>query len=505
MNETEPREHRAEVLLFEKTLTPEATGEYTLPDYNSEIKRLLWVRPTLLPPTRFIGNGRVDFSGPLSYEVLYTAPDGGLCSAVIEDHYAFSLTPDAADMGNNGMSFSVDVTPQAVTSRVSAPRKLSVKTRLRAAVRATAPKDLSAEVSGADGADVQYLWEMNESARTFTGGVETVEITDTIETQGEGELCLIASRGAALINEAAAASDGVRCRGEASLCCLLSRENAPDAPFTAVCRVPFEAFVPLDGVTPDCRAAVSGVVSDVHGEVEGDAVALRATLSLCAEAQGTTPVTYLRDVFAPGQTAACTTAHAALLDGGECADRIFTVPAQMSVATLGVPADAVPVDCTAEAEITGAETEAGRTVFGGQMHLHFLYRAGEEYGTAESSVPFRTVAENPCTGFSAACTVGSVQLRAERDRWCADCEICMALCTWQAKPVTYVDAARLTPAEEPARADIEICYPAAGETLWGVGKRYGVSPAALAEANGLDAQTPNAPDSLAGSVYLLIP
>ena len=62
-----------------------------------------------------------------------------------------------------------------------------------------------------------------------------------------------------------------------------------------------------------------------------------------------------------------------------------------------------------------------------------------------------------------------------------------------------------SPADPLPRADLEICYPTVGETLWDVGKRYGVSPDGLAAANGLSADAPGDTDSLRDVRYLLIP
>jgi LysM repeat protein len=52
---------------------------------------------------------------------------------------------------------------------------------------------------------------------------------------------------------------------------------------------------------------------------------------------------------------------------------------------------------------------------------------------------------------------------------------------------------------------MEICYPCGGETLWDVGRRYGIPTEALAAANGLSADAPGNADSLSGVKYLLIP
>jgi hypothetical protein len=71
--------------------------------------------------------------------------------------------------------------------------------------------------------------------------------------------------------------------------------------------------------------------------------------------------------------------------------------------------------------------------------------------------------------------------------------------------VKILSEASFAPAEPMPRAELEICYPTGEDTLWSVGKRYGVSPDELAFANGLSADAPGEGDSLQGVRYLLIP
>ena len=63
---------------------------------------------------------------------------------------------------------------------------------------------------------------------------------------------------------------------------------------------------------------------------------------------------------------------------------------------------------------------------------------------------------------------------------------------------------QLTEKEAAEQRDPELFYPAPGETLFGVGKRYGISPARLAEQNGISADDPGSPESLSGVRFLLI-
>ena len=45
----------------DKTVSFEQNGELSLPDYLGEVSRLLWVRPTILPPARFLNGGNAEF------------------------------------------------------------------------------------------------------------------------------------------------------------------------------------------------------------------------------------------------------------------------------------------------------------------------------------------------------------------------------------------------------------------------------------------------------------
>ena len=69
----------------------------------------------------------------------------------------------------------------------------------------------------------------------------------------------------------------------------------------------------------------------------------------------------------------------------------------------------------------------------------------------------------------------------------------------------YVFLPPVTPHAPAPRAAIELYYPAPTQTLWDVAKQYGISPDALAEANGLICDAPNEKDSLVGKKFLLIP
>ena len=57
--------------LCESTVTQEVTGDYTLPDYQPEVRRVLHVGVQILPPAKYVSGNRVELNGNLDYTLLY--------------------------------------------------------------------------------------------------------------------------------------------------------------------------------------------------------------------------------------------------------------------------------------------------------------------------------------------------------------------------------------------------------------------------------------------------
>ena len=54
-----------QIPLANKTVTTEVIGDFSLPDYQPEIKRLLKIGAAVHPPSRYAGSGEVDISGEM--------------------------------------------------------------------------------------------------------------------------------------------------------------------------------------------------------------------------------------------------------------------------------------------------------------------------------------------------------------------------------------------------------------------------------------------------------
>ena len=493
MQRNEEQNGRLQLKCMDRTQPLEVTAEIVLPDYRSEISRLLWVRPAFLPASKFVGGGKIEFSGDVCYHILYTGPDGALYGAEHEANYAFSVPregTDGFDTGD-GIELAVEMIPDAVISRVQGPRKLSVRCRLHTRVQGYASKSVTPRFRGGpeDPEQILRLCDAAENGRLLVGETETFEVGSEIQLeQAEGEVRLVKAQGSLLISEAVAEHDTVRCRGEVLatlLCCREGEESA--TPFTAFGRMPFEKELPLTGVMPDWNALVTGEVGKLNASIEGDTVSLVGEVALQAQAQSVESVLLHRDVFLPGSQSECRNTEERLWVGSACGNRHFSVSGERPFAEIGLPADATVLCAVADAEIKDKQREKGRTVLLGELRCHVLYQLMGECETGEFSIPFRGILEEECDDMGLFCHAISCRVTPTSEGMRADAEIGLAVRAYRELSTCFLTEAAFTPAEPAHRADMEICYPAADDSLWSVSKRYGVPPEAIATANALTA------------------
>lgn len=508
MDRKEEQNGRVQLARTEKMQPVEMTAEITLPDYRSEISRLLWVRPTVLPPTRFIGGGKADFSGPVRYDILYVGPDGRLYSAEAEEGYAFSVPVEQAAGSLQGQELMAELSPDAVISRVTGPRKLSVRCRMRAQLREYVDKDLTPRVKGVDHeARTERLCEAVECKRMLSVPAVQLELNDAVELEhGTGEWRLIAADGALFMPDVTATADGMRCRGEVVLSLLLCCDEAEDAaPWVITRRVPFEKELPAEGLMPDCSVRAMGRVAEVRATVDEGRVLSDITVTVWGEGQAAENAILCRDMFAPGYSCECQLDEEKLQTAGVCGNRHFSASGEKPLTELGLGQDMQPILCMADGEITERRAEGEKTLLLGEMHCHVLYRRDAEYAVSDFSVPFRTAVDGVWDAVSVGVTVPTCRVSVVHDALRADGEVLLSVSGIAHTPVRVLTRANFSAAEPQPRADLELCYPGTGETLWEVSRRYGISPEALADANGLSADTPGEADSLAGVKYLLVP
>lgn len=507
MEQNEERNCRAQENFMQKTQPFEVVSEFALPDYRSEISRLLWVRPVFSAPMRYLGGGKADFSGAVRYEILYAGPDGKLYGVDLEDGYAFS-TPMELPAGfenAEGIEAVATIFPDTVVSRVTAPRKLSVRCRMHSDVRGYGVKSLVPRFEGKAPDGEEKLCTAVDCGRYFGNGTEALELSGEVYPEGSEEIRVISARGEVFLPEATVADGAVHCRGEAGITLLCTAEGEDAVPFTLSLSLPLEGDVPLDGILSDCRARATGTVGNITTAVEPGKITVTAGVMLFAEAQGAEPVVVYRDLFVPGSRAECRFGEETLFRAGFCGNRNFSVNEECAKKDISMPEDAQILDAFATAEFRDRTSEGKNTALSGEICCHILYLTGAECGATEMRVPIRTVVEDGSEDMVVCACVPKCRVRAEHDRVLLGAEVALSARGASPERARVLSEVRLSEEEPTERGDLELYYPAAGESLFDVGKRYGIAPAKIAQVNGLSTEDPGGAESLAGARYLLIP
>ena len=529
---------RIQVPLGEQMLTTEVVGDFSLPDYQPEIKRLLRIGVSVLPPNRYAGNGNrsMDLGGTLDYYVLYTGNDNGLYCAPLSADYR--LTADAeSGMSADGWSITepmvctCDATVETPVGRVTAPRRLNIRCRVNARVRTYA--ETTVGDGGGKSDAVERLTDEAEVGRLLWGMGDAIPLQDDMiltPTDG-GEWRVVCAEGSALITEATAGMGMVNCRGEATVKLTLcpsgagEEDGAATAPTVTYRKIPFAESVELEGVTPDCECCARGVCASLSVMAEEGHLHMDVGVVPEVMAQASERVRYTKDMYSTRRKTTERYATYPTEQSMRALNGNFTLSDSLSLEEVGIDPSTRVVDVSAVAmpEALTYDPAKERCVLGGKCRAQLLLLMDGEYSSAEMELPFRyefdartggtprtmgmdgdsTTRDVPIS-YSGGVQVLHCRARMDGERVGLDAELVVCLRT--ARPATLTALADMTEGEEVTRGRGEyvICFPSPDDSVWSVAKRYHAPLAALGAANNLQPASADAPESLEGINYLIV-
>lgn len=487
-----------------ETVSCEAVGEYTLPDYQPEIRKLLHIRAAVLPTGKYMGGAKAEFAGTVAHTVLYADAEGKLASATLNADYDFSLPlPDGGEY-----TAVVDTMAEGTTCRLSGPRKLSLRTRLRSLVHLMREECITPDIRGmGSAADEASLERLTESAESMTltcgsSGEFTLSSTVRMDTPGADARAVWAG-GNLLITESRAQEGGCLCRGEAWVRCLLSEGDA--APVTVREKIPFEQFVPVEGAPDNASYIAYGrlVMADVtiapgEGEENGT-LGFDVSAEIDACATSSRPCNPVRDLYSTAYEMNCRHRTLAVSRPLGTAMGNYTVSGSRPRTECEAENAATIVDADGRLEICGVSAEHGRAAVSGKLIAQVIFTAAGEgqdgapaLNSAEIVTPFRVETElRPAAGslpqFDCHGELIAVRARIEPNTLAVDAEIALATRAYETKEMRILESAE---PDHSVTVDhrgnrIYVVYPKEGDTLFGVAARYHKSRASVAAQNAL--------------------
>ncbi len=496
------RPKKLQLRVCDKTVLTELSEDFTLPDYQPEIRRLLSVTPSVSPPSNYISRGLAEFAGNIDWRVLYIGADGELAEVKLASPYEVACEFESDDVLDTDAPAADDVTAENVVGRVTAPRKLTVRCRMKHRITVWGDKNSELEISGtASPESIKKLTRTLPANKVVAGVDDSVEL-EHIFSIGEGAKT-IGARTNTVIDSAEADGIGIVCRGTA--CVKLLYLDTLKKPQILEQRLPFtaNASAPVEGDGWSCRAF--GTVTDISADQnEGEALC-RLRLTVCAEAQKNLPIRFTTDIYSTSNECSKSVEALTLPCSLLCGHYPFVHDGSANIEGLFEGARVVDADCTAEAN--ELLLEKGGYVLTGNCRYSVLFEGNEEYSVREIELPFRcelgTGAELP-SDFYADISVLSCKVRPEGENYAFSAELSAALRACSESETEMVCSAEFNGERDLSRAAFTVAYTSTDDTLWDIAKKYAADPTALAESNGLLVPDPAAPDSLAGIKYLVI-
>lgn len=506
---------RVQDLLCERQNVSDLASDFSLPDYQPEIKRLLRVRATVAPPDKYIGVGNAEFSGIIEYCILYAGNDGSLYCVTQSEEYRFSTPVEVAsdfEIGD-GILCDVETLPDMVVGRVAAPRKLSLKCRLRSRIRLYGTRLLEESVEGIAPDSIERLRGSADCARIFVGQGEALSLGDEIICENGGDdLRVICAEGQVFVTEAIAGSECVNCRGEVSLKILCCHEGSDEIPYTILRHIPFQQSVTTYGAEVNCDVCAHGVCSDISVTVEDGRILCDLNLRLQTRAQRNETVSYTRDIYSTKAEGDNRYTTYTLPLAGRCLNGNFSLNTTLPLEEAGIRAGTGVVDISATPAVSSLAAEKGKLVLLGKCRCHVILMGEEELSAQEFEVPFRYETDHNTAAvgdamksYDVTVDVISCRARVDGERIGVDAELALCVATRGESELTMLSEASFGEDVGRSSAVYTVCYPSREDTLWSVSKRYHRPVSEVFERNGLSgAAAADSRDSLSGVSYLLV-
>ena len=500
---------RLQIPVADKTIVSELSGDFILPDYQPEIKRLLRVGAVVLPPSKYISDRDVELAGNVDYYVFYTGSDNAPYCAPLTAEYKINLPIDCdaeADGFFNPTGCGAVILPDMISGRVTAPRKINIKCRLKSRVQVAAEMPIEDGYShGEDG--LQVLRGEVLASEYLRGSGDIWRVSDEMICDSrEGDVRVVSAEGRTLISEVTVGENTVSCRGDLYLKLLLCKED-DGVPYVTVRKMPISGSVSVDGANRGDSATAKASVCELNVTVEEGRIGIEAGVLTEVQVAHEQSVGYVKDVYSVAHKSENEYKTVGVPVDAICFGGNFTLSDSLPLGETGIAPGARIIDTAGVASVEEYSFEGGKCTLGGKAKFSMLTEKDGEFGVSEIELPFsyKTPVGSDVSKAVCECEVISARAREDGERVGVDAEIGLSGSAYAVKNEKMLANAVFGDEIDSRRGEMVVCYPAGDDTLWSVAKRYGAELSGLRASNKLPSDiSPDAAESLKKVNFLVI-
>lgn len=496
----------------------DSSTEYVLPDYNGDVRKILFTSAEVHPASRFADGGRVELGGIVSYDVVYLDSEGELSSTSFTSEYDATVKCPRDDFGD-----VYDKTRlSGYTLRLVGPRKFSAKAVVAISALLACPETLSVEGDA-------FLADETPELLTSTVSMRDTRHSETVEREFAetlvrldgaiaDEVTVLYSGANATVKDISTTDGGAVIAGDIRLYALIANGDEPLR--TAERTVPFDVRIADDTITESTRliaeTQIGSVTATVNPDENGVDVVMSAIVEFKLRSDFNNEVEVITDAYVvstPSDNGYSTLNYCELLSvSTEMGEIPVTLTAE-ALETSGLRD--VPL-ITATPKVESVASEGGCVVISGELRFSGIASAVDESGeityvAIKETSPFTYSIPSPVA--LTEHTVATVELTSpevlpmiDGDTLELVTRILCELVLTEPRELSYLSS--MTLAEEgyePTSGRVIVYYPDSGETLFDIARRFHTTPDRIARDNDLAVNTSAGDRSaLAGITRLMI-
>ena len=485
--------------MFDSVKHTDIAEEFILPDYLPDIKRIIRVDSVPKIDGKFVSSGKVDYEGDVSCHILFC--DEGNHLKTVTFTLSFSDGVEIPDVKDECVANLIP-TPESVSCKMLNPRRIAIRMRLDTSVTVWCQKSFAPDLNGDIPETGMEKSELElEVMDLICAGESGLNASADIEARGAlpqiGEN--ISCTADISFYECKPSDEKVLCRGDASVTVFYSSQSDDGEQYTVLFRkFPLAQVVAAEGVNENYSCMSRGNVDNINFSIaengfgENRIIELDITYRVYLNCVGKKTVTVTQDLYAAGKNVRT-----------ECKNELFCKFSKLYSTSFGanlvVKKEELNLSnaenvfaLSSQPKITSVELsdDKSRVNVTGFSQTSAIVKDADGLVTHEYQVPFKLELEaqgvkgNFIYNYDIVCM--SAKGRFDSENFYTELDLQLNLMLLETSEVTVLRKAEITDIPETAELpQMRFYYPSEDETLWEIGKVFGVSQKDLIEKNNL--------------------
>ncbi|MBR2343150.1 MAG: hypothetical protein IKA64_02745 [Clostridia bacterium] len=503
----------------QRSVFSESTGEYALPDYNTDIKKILLTEAEALPSGAFPDGDALECAGVILYKMVYLDAENNITHLEFTTDYDFAVRCN----GERYIDSSVSTRVANFAIRLMGPRKIVAKATLESDVHINEQDAIEIQGDAADGAALEE--------RSVSVGVREARIFTMPEREYAEELCRIVGAisdevdvlyicGEACDVELCTGENGRALRGSILVRALVGVRGSEPCLYERYIQIneAVDDAWELDDGRTDIVTVISSLVPSVNAEEDGVSITVSAIVehrlrgSLCRE------LSLLCDCYRTDRGVRneySDFSYTTLVDTGKSSEKYEM---RLAKDTSGYEGVREVLCCRAHVRSESASTDGRGVKISGEIRFsgvacEVLENGETVFVPVRLDLPFEQNVNINCQicdnmRIESRTTVGRADITVDASTLSLTAELSAFVSVLSDERVRRVSASELTDEEyvsSPSR--VVVYFPTPEDTLFEVARRYHTTPTRVASVNSLTEECVSdsgSRDSLRGIKRLVI-